>query len=689
MALIIVIGIIVDDAIIVSENIVRYAEKGLPPLEAASRGVSDVFKPVLTTILTTFLAFSPMFFMPGIMGKFIYVIPVVITIALSISLVEVCIALPAHIQSSLKKISESQSEQSIQQRIMRPLRDHYQKYLYIMLKKPLRSLYIFIGLFFTSLVIAFFFIGFELFPESAADQCYIQVELPSKTTLLDTEKSIKPIEDILIDYMKENNEILGFSAHIGLIGDNFRIREKANHALIYIDMPPISKRRKTAREVVNILRPKTAALKGFERIQYRVDGGGPPVGKPLVVRIISENDVQRNRLSNLIYKDMESREGVMDLERSDKADTEQLYFKLNFDKMARYGIFVNDITQTIRTAYTGTVATSVRYGDEDVNFRVILSDQYRNNKQTLKSLLIPNRLNRLIPLQQLATIQKNPAEPNYYHYDGLRSTTITGDVDKDKVNLLKLVNSIEKKYQNDPRFADVSLKFGGESQETKKSVQDLLKTFLVAIIGIFFLLILLFNSILQPFLVISAIPFGIMGVIVAFFLHGTNLSFIAIIGTVGLCGVVVNDSLVMVNHINVLRKQKGDHTSIIDIIVEGSTDRLRPIVLTSLTTIAGVVPLAYGIGGSDPFIASMALALGYGLLFSTPLILFFLPCFYLLSVNIRTRLNLFPMFQTTAHPAPINTEKDLDTRPYIEESTPSSPKSASLSPPENPPHFHS
>ena len=183
----------------------------------------------------------------------------------------------------------------------------------------------------------------------------------------------------------------------------------------------------------------------------------------------------------------------------------------------------------------------------------------------------------------------------------------------------------------------MTLKLGGESEETNKSIQDLNKSFLAAIFGIFLVLILLFNSILQPFLVLTAIPFAIMGVIIAFGLHQENLGFLASIGTVGLCGVVVNDSLVMVNHINVLRRE-NKRRKVLEVVLQGASERFRPIVLTSLTTISGLLPLAYGIGGADPFIAPMALALGYGLFFATPLILFFLPCFYMILYDLRTKL---------------------------------------------------
>jgi multidrug efflux pump subunit AcrB len=185
-------------------------------------------------------------------------------------------------------------------------------------------------------------------------------------------------------------------------------------------------------------------------------------------------------------------------------------------------------------------------------------------------------------------------------------------------------------------YLDVAFIFGGESEETNKSVQDLIRSFVLAILGIFFLLVLLFNSITQPFLVILTIPFGLIGVIIAFALHGEDLGFISMIGTVGLTGVVVNGSLVLVDHLNKKRTDARDASDLLAIVVQGSGDRFRPIVITAITTVAGLLPLAYGLGGSDPFIAPMALAIGYGLLFSTPLTLFLVPALYLILIDIQT-----------------------------------------------------
>jgi multidrug efflux pump subunit AcrB len=164
-----------------------------------------------------------------------------------------------------------------------------------------------------------------------------------------------------------------------------------------------------------------------------------------------------------------------------------------------------------------------------------------------------------------------------------------------------------------------------------------MKTFVIAVVAIYFLLVLLFNSFAQPFPVLVAIPFGIVGIIIAFVIHGEPMSFMGMLGAIGLAGVVVNDSLVLVNHINESRKEHPD-VSLKSLVAEGTANRLRPVLLTTMTTVVGLIPLAYGFGGTDPFMAPTALALGYGLLFATPLTLVLLPCLYLIQSDVKRLL---------------------------------------------------
>jgi multidrug efflux pump subunit AcrB len=202
-------------------------------------------------------------------------------------------------------------------------------------------------------------------------------------------------------------------------------------------------------------------------------------------------------------------------------------------------------------------------------------------------------------------------------------------VDKDIIAPLEATDAVFEHFDVDRDWPGLQLGMGGEAFETEESMASLFRTLLIALIGVYFLLVLLFNSLTQPFLVMAAIPFGYTGVIVAFGLHGEPLGFMAVMGIIGLSGVVVNDSLVLVNHLNDLKQQRKDKT-LREIVAEGTANRLRAIILTTLTTVAALLPLAYGIGGTAVFMAPMALAIGWGLVFATPLTLVLVPCFYMI-----------------------------------------------------------
>lgn len=627
LALIIVIGIIVDDGIIIAENIAKYRERGHDPVDASVQGVHEVFKPVLTTILTTIIAFSPMFFMTGVLGKFIFQIPLVITAALIISLVEVFIALPAHLASQSKYRAVIPKRRH---RIVERVRDQYKGLLTPFLQYRYLVVLGFVMMFSFSIFYSVKYMNFVLFPESNAVQFFIRGESEPGTSLEEMNERIQPIEAALLRL--PDDELLSFTTRIGMMGDEYFMMEQENLSVTIVDLVPFTRGRRPAREIMKQIKEETENTPGFKSLSYEVSAGGPPVGKSINVRVISENDAQRTAVANQLYDFIASLQGVISVDRNDRAQKKQLVVSIKHNKMAQLGVSVETVHRTIRAAFSGSVPSTLRLGDEDINFKVELSRSDQSSINTLNRLLIANNQGRLIQLKDIATVINAPGSPNYTHYNGRRSISITGDIDKTLTTSKEITRQIKDRFDFSS-YATVTLDFGGESEETDSSIQNLLRSFILAIVGIFLLLVVLFNSFTQPLIVILTIPFGLIGVILAFALHGQDLGFISIVGTVGLTGVIVNDSLVLVNHLNNQRRAKMNDQSIMSIVVDGCGDRFRPIIITSCTTIVGLLPLAYGIGGADPFIAPMALAIGYGLLFSTPLILLLLPALYLIQVD--------------------------------------------------------
>jgi len=628
--MIMVIGIVVDDAIIIAENIHRKRELGMQPIDAAVEGLSEVYNPVVTTILTTFVAFAPMFFMSGIMGKVVYVIPLTISLALFISLLEGTVALPAHVIWGQKRHRAGSSP-----RQARSWFDYVRRFFRRSIRIVLILRYVVVVFAVVSLGVGVWYaatyMDFILFPKDAADKFYMRIETPRGSSLQSTSDKVFDLE-ALVEGLPAG-EVDSYVTRIGEQG-MYVAGQNENWAIVSVYLTPFSTRDRTADEIVSELRAKTDELPGFERIIYYIDAGGPPVGEPVTVRVVGNDDGVRVALADSVVAFLASLDGIKDIDRNDKLGKDQVELILDYEKLSRLGLTVADVARNVRIAFDGEIVTSVRYGDEDVEFRVILDEKTRKKPVLLGELLVPNDRNRLIPLKSVMSARTGQASSSIYHFDNERAVRITSDVEEDKITPLQATTAVQERFDLRSDHPGMRFEIGGEAQETQKSMDSLITAFISAAVAIYFILVVLFNSPIQPLLVMSAIPLGILGVILAFALHGQPLGFTGVMGLIGLSGVVVNDSLVLVNHINRLKKERpGDR--LLDIVSDGCTDRFRAVVLTSLTTVAGLLPLAYGIGGSDPFIAPMALAMGFGLLFATPITLALIPSLYLISDDIK------------------------------------------------------
>ncbi|MCP4400779.1 MAG: efflux RND transporter permease subunit [bacterium] len=648
-AMVLVLGIIVDDAIIITESIFQRSEKGETPFDAAVNGAHDVYLPVFTTIATTLLAFLPMFFMKGMMGKFIFVLPLTISLALFVSMVESFIMLPSHVMKGLQS-KKGGKQHSAGRTWFGPVRDFFEKLLYTLLHIRYAILLLALLILGGSLFYASNYMDFHLLDTKGAIKIAATIQLPIGTSLQATADKIKEIEAIVQRLPEE--ELESYLLNIG--GSASFITVESSHvATMTLNLTPYSERMsrggRIADEIVEDLRQQAAAVQGIEQITFSVDVGGPPTGDPIEIKIIGSDDTLRTRLADDVVAFLTDEvEGTKDIDRDDNPGKDEVSINIDYVRLARYGLTVADIAQNVRIAYDGQVVTSTRYGDEDVEFRVIVKREFRQQLGYLKQLRIPNRRGELIALDEVASLDVGKGISKYRHEAGERAVKVTGAVFQDKTTTVNVSNAVLERFEPvlDTEYPGIRLDVGGESQETQDTMTDLMLSFSMAILAIYFLLILLFNSATQPFMVLIAIPFGLCGVIVAFALHGEPLSLLAMTGMIGLGGVVVNDSLVLVDHLNGLqrsfvkgsRAKKKETKDLMKLVASGTADRLRAIVLTTLTTVSGLLPLAYGLGGESVNMAPMGLALGYGLLFATPITLVLIPCLYMIGQDIG---NLF------------------------------------------------
>jgi multidrug efflux pump subunit AcrB len=638
--LIVVLGMIVDDGIIISENVYRHIENGVPPREAAVLGTNEVARPVFTTVVTTIVAFSPLMLMEGLLGDFVKYIPFVVIIALSASLIEAFFILPSHLADFVKpqkgKLSRKETKW------FKWIHDNYIKILKKALDHPYKVVSGVFLILITTLVVAKLFMPFMLFSARGVEQFAIRLEAEKGTSLEKTNEFIKPVEGVVErlsdQYLDAYETIIGHITEER--GYDPNAKRGSNFSQINVYLTPSAKRDKTAEQIIEMMRPdmdkifEQAKEKGVEKLYFQEFREGPPVGRAIDVRVRGEDFKIITDIVNQIKEYFSKQEGVKDITDSYNLGNEEI--NVIIDEEAAQKAFLNNaqIAFAIRAAFSGVVATTIKRetAEKEIKVLIRLPEDARNDLAVFDKIVVANKFDNLIPLSEVTSRIITRSLRAITHLDGKRFVSITGDVDNKKMTSLKATQLISSKFKDiSKKYSGYTLRFGGEAEETVKSIKSLQRAFLIAALLIFLILATQFNSLIQPFIVMLAIPFGIIGFIIAFLIHNEPLSFLGIMGFVGLIGVVVNDSIVLVDFINKRKNEKRTKEA----VVEAGSLRLRPVLITTITTVCGLSTVAYGIGGFDPFLKPMALAISWGLMFATVLTLVVIPCVYLIEEDIR------------------------------------------------------
>ena len=612
-AMILILGIVVDDSIIIAESIHHYKAKGGNVYENVVAGFKRVIMPVLTTILTTILAMSTMFMMTGIMGKFIYVLPLVVIVALILSLLEVSFALPAH-------LAGNKSEK--QKTWFKPVEHWFEKQLRIVLKWRYAVLAFFIALLAYSVYFAVNNMSFTLFPTSGSNTINMRIETAAGSSANVTEQAVIRIENIIIEETGQNLDFF-----TSTIGSRF-----TNQATIAISLIPFNDREITAAEIIEALQIKTSNVEGVENVHFRVNREGPGSGADVSISLVGSNDLQREAAIAHLEETLMNIDGVGDIDRNDDKGNPRIEVVLNYKAMAKLGVEYQQVYRHLRTIFSGTNVTNVQFDGNNLNVKMYLGDN-NYSEDFIPVSKVRNNQGMMVAVSQFSSIREISGEPDYNHLNGERVISITAAVDDAVTTPQAVTKQALQSLDVRSNYPDIRVVEGGGARQATQTLDTFYQAFGFAVFGIFLVMALLFNSYTQPLLVIASVPFALVGVVWAFFLHGEPLSFFVLMGALALVGVVVNDSLVMISHLNYLKSKQGENSISIHWIAEGSKDRLRAVVLTTLTTLAGVLPLAYGIGGNDAFLQPMVLALGYGLLFGTMVTLVLLPCLYSLNYD--------------------------------------------------------
>ncbi len=625
--LIVVLGIVVDDAIVVSDKIIFYQERGLEPKEAAYSAVKDLIIPITLSTLTTIIAYITLMSLGGRPGKFVVAIPVIVITILTVSLIESFFFLPHHIASGKNMGKKGKPNWLVK------LEKAYRRSLVIVLKNKILFLGLSVLLLAVSLFSAKSFLKFRMFPQSAIEIFYIKVECPQNYNLTDTENIVKNIEKIISELPED--ELESFTARIGhhSTSKTKNYGDHENWAIVNVFLTPDISRKRTAPEIIAEIKKKYKPEKGT-RLFYETKKVGPIQDKPITVHLSSNNDIALNKAVKHIadiLKDMK-KYGVADIDNSRKPGKEELVVNMDQNKLASLGISTEDVAQVLRIAYEGYVVTDIQTLEEKIDYRLLLDEESRKHKHILNNIGIKNRAGYLVTLDNFISFDTRSSDLEILHRNGIRSVTLSASLRKSEISALDAAKIIKDRIDSAKGIPeDVVIEIAGEALKTKIILKDMKTAALIAVICIFLILALFLNSWKNALIIITVVPFCVIGIIAALFIHGQPISMFVMLAAVGLTGVVVNDSIVMTDTLSSNLNNILQGYSQIERIAELASQRLRPILLTTLTTLGGLLPMAYGLGGYEKMISPMSLAFSWGLLFATIITLYIIPSIFLLS----------------------------------------------------------
>ena len=660
-AFLIALGMIVDDAIIVTENVYRHMEMGESGKVAAEVGAKEVFWPVMASTATTIAAFSPMLAITGEIGEFIKVIPFVVCAALLGSLWEAFTVLPAHAVQFLevKKNNHKQSGWDKWRGVYRTIIS------WCLLHKYLISV-VAIGMLAISVKFAETRLPYEQFGDVEIGQFFVNIEAPITYSLEDSENLAARVEKEVLAVMKDD-ELDSMLTNVGISFMDFSHMSFGSHLIqlivdleqpkpkgfietwvspiVSLNFDPKGRRERATDTIINEVRKAVEGISGVKHMNILRTQGGP-AGMDLEVGIVGKDIEKLTLLANELKTSIKRMAGVHDVQQDLEEGKLEYQYELN-ERGRLLGLTQTQLADVVRSGFLGREVVHVTWNEKRLPVRVIFPEKMRERSESLLNLPIVLADGRSVYFHEVADFKVGRGVTSIRRRDSQRLVTITADVDSSVITPIEVSQRIEEKFSKYVSDRGGELLFLGQKHETDESMKGMKSATIIALVVIFFILAALFNSIFDPLIVMFVIPFGFIGIVVGHALFGYNLQFLSMVGFLALSGIVVNDSLILVDFINKLRA-RGE--SIEEAILHAGEVRSRPIILTSVTTFLGVSPLIFFATGQTKFLAPMAVSLGFGLLFTTVVILVALPCFYLVFHNMGIFLRKVFTRDKTARP---------------------------------------
>lgn len=641
-AFILVLGIVVDDAIVTGENIYTHMKRHGNGLKAAIEGTQEVATPVTFGILTTVAAFVPLMLIEGGRSVFFKQLPFVVIPVLLFSLIESKFVLPAHLKY-LKPYDHKNPSRFTQwqSRFSDGLENFIKKYYQPLLIKALKHKFMTLTLFFciTILVYSMVFSGwtrFIFFPRVPSEIARATLVMPIGSPFELTDQYVQQITEkaqILQNKYRDNDTqeslILNIMSSSGAAGGTGAGQSHIGRVMFQIVAPEKRESTITSAELVREWRQLIGPIPGAQEVNYRAEIGRS--SNPIDIQLSGQNLQQLKDLAENVKQKLQQFPNVFDITDSLSNGKSQIELQLK-PQGQLLGITLSDLARQVRQAFFGAQVQRIQRGRDDIRVMLRYSLAERSRMNTLGEMLInaPNGIK--VPFDQIASVSYSKSPSVINRVDRRRTVNITADVNKENINMTAVNAELQSHLQQlTAPLSGVDYEFAGEAKEQKDSFGTLFYGLIAVLFVIYALLAIPFKSYIQPIIVMSIIPFSPAGAIIGHWIMGMDLTILSLMGMLALTGVVVNDSLVLVDYIN---KKKQAGMDLLSAIKTAGMARFRPVLLTSLTTFVGLMPLIFEKSTQAQFLIPMAVSLGFGIVFATLMTLFLIPVHYLLLSNV-------------------------------------------------------
>ncbi|WP_432471548.1 efflux RND transporter permease subunit [Amphritea sp. HPY] len=627
LGVVIVLGMLVDDAVVVVEAIYHRLQQGVPVVQATLNSLQEVAMPVTTAVLTTMAAFLPLMLLPGILGDFMRVIPMVVTIALAISLVEAFWMLPAHVMIAKIDFRKPSRSLILRQRLTRRVQIFYLRLLTKALRRPILTLLSIFILFLVAIgLVAAGKIKMDYFASDPLRLFYVNVEMPPETPLAETLKTTAVIESRVKHYLTEA-DVRAVTVYAGQLFTETEPFFGDHYGQVLVGLKPKTVDNRSVDQLLDAMRSDVTAIPGPLNISFLRLSGGPPTSKPVSVKVRGDDYAEIRAAADELQNYLNSLNDLTDIGDDAGDGRMALNMQPNYDAIIRAGLRPDQVMRTVQLLVDGEVVADMQHDGEKLEVRVRAQQKPMNSIDQLLTMRLPTANGGQIPLSELVHYQRSESLGNIRHYNQRRAITVEADIAEGGRDTVIINQMIQKHWvdQLKQRYPNIDLDMSGELDDIKESLDSIGVLFLFGVGLMYLILGTQFRSYWQPVMILVTVPMAFTGVVMGLLLTQNPLSLFTLYGVVALAGIAVNAAIVLISAANE-RLNRG--MSVLHATLYASRRRVIPILITSLTTIAGLFSLATGLGGHSLIWGPVAASIVSGLVFSTVLTLFAIPLLY-------------------------------------------------------------